>query len=165
MFSSVLEPSIALSLCFPILWGPRTLSPYACAEKSLGGSTGRVWNCGMRVAHLSLLAIYFPSFLSTSFLFYISFFLILALTCKVQHGQGHPAEAGGPPYLSSFAHSARPGHKVEVLGWIRKGLNYQDVGSDVKNSMVLKRVVAFTVVMGQVFLIQPLTIFGDHVGG
>ena len=25
----------ALSLRFPILWGPRTLSPYACAAKSV----------------------------------------------------------------------------------------------------------------------------------
>ena len=36
-FSSVLGPSDALSLRFPMFWGPRTLSPYACAAKLSGG--------------------------------------------------------------------------------------------------------------------------------
>ena len=33
-FSNALGPSGALSLRFPILFGPRTLLPYACAAKS-----------------------------------------------------------------------------------------------------------------------------------
>ena len=36
-FSSVLMPSDALSLRFPMFLGPRTLSPYACAAKSSKG--------------------------------------------------------------------------------------------------------------------------------
>ena len=33
-FSNVFEPSDALSLRFPTLLGPQTLSPYTCAAKS-----------------------------------------------------------------------------------------------------------------------------------
>ena len=63
--------------------------------------------------------------------------------------------------LIMFAHSARPGRKVAVLGRIRKGLNYQDVGCDLKNSMVCKRVVAFTDAMGEISLMQSKSSFRE----
>ena len=43
-FSNVFKPSDALSLHFPILLGPRALSPYACAAKSSGGEFGMTQN-------------------------------------------------------------------------------------------------------------------------
>ena len=41
--------------------------------------------------------------------------------------------------LNSFAHSARPGRKVEMSVWCREGPHYPCFGSGSKNSMVYKR--------------------------
>ena len=66
--------------------------------------------------------------------------------------------------LSSFAHSARPGREVEMLGWSREGHNHRYFRSGSRISMVCKKVVAFTVVMLPCVLTQSCLISGDQVG-
>ena len=67
-------------------------------------------------------------------------------------------------YSSSFAHSARQGRKVEMLGWSQEGHNHWYSTSCSKNSMVRKPNVAFTVVMRAIALRQSCLISGDQVG-
>ncbi len=42
-------------------------------------------------------------------------------------------------YLSSFAHSARPGHKVEMMGWSQEGHNHWYFSSGLRNAMASKK--------------------------
>ena len=65
-------------------------------------------------------------------------------------------------YTSSFAHSARPGHKVEMLGWSREKRHHQYFISGCRNSMVWKKDVVLTFVMGPIVLMQSCLIYGDQ---